>query len=108
MPNFSLPFVHTSTWNSGLGAVLTQQISWASGPVVPEKEKECLAIQQAIHSLRYHPLFGSCPAAVAPSHDGCKPSQEKCEHLSLRIRQKKDPAFSTEPGEHGPIPHHTD
>lgn len=69
MPNFSLPFVHTSTWNSGLGAVLTQQISWASGPVVPEKEKECLAIQQVIHSLRYHPLFGSCPAAVAPSHD---------------------------------------
>lgn len=39
MPNFSLPFVHTSTWNSGLGAVLTQQISWASGPVVPEKER---------------------------------------------------------------------
>lgn len=29
MPNFSLPFVHTSTWNSGLGAVLTQQISCA-------------------------------------------------------------------------------
>ncbi|KAK5862983.1 hypothetical protein PBY51_000047 [Eleginops maclovinus] len=69
-PNFSLPFVlQTDASNSGVGAVLSQQVEGVDRPVLyisrklaqrevnySTVEKECLAIRWAVGALRYYLL----------------------------------------------------
>ncbi|KAG7485602.1 hypothetical protein JOB18_014053 [Solea senegalensis] len=69
-PNFSLPFIlQTDASNSGLGAVLSQEVEGVDRPVLyisrklaqrevsySTVEKECLAIRWAVGALRYYLL----------------------------------------------------